>query len=93
MSRVRFTRDHKRAILSELDAGQTIEKLSRQHGVSARTLYRWRAQFRKEPQPVGGGRLRQLEAEHRRLKKQFAELTLDYVTLRAALVGNVMGDC
>ena len=38
-------------------------------------------------------RLYLLEAENRRLKKEFAELTLDYATLRAALIRDVMGDC
>jgi hypothetical protein len=38
-------------------------------------------------------RLRALEIEHRRLRQRFAELTLDYATLRAALMKDVIGDC
>jgi len=92
MSKARFTQDQIKTILSESDAGRTAEELARRHGISTSTLYRWRAQFVKKPQADDGERLRVLEAEHRRLKKQFAELSLDYATLRAALVEDVMGD-
>jgi hypothetical protein len=44
-------------------------------------------------QQLENERLRSLEAEYRRLKKEFAELTLDYTALRAALIGDVRGDC
>jgi hypothetical protein len=37
--------------------------------------------------------LRALEIEHRRLRQRFAELTLDYATLRAALMKDAIGDC
>ena len=57
------------------------------------TLYRWREKFVYEQQPDDKERLRSLEDEHRRLKRQFAELTLDYATLRAALIRDVRGDC
>jgi putative transposase len=93
MSKARFTRNQIKTIVSELDAGRTAEALSLRHGISTSTLYRWRAQCAKKAQPDDGERLRILEVEHRRLKKRLAELTLDYAALRAALVGDVMGDC
>ncbi len=80
-------------MISELNAGQAAGELSRRYGTSISTLYRWRAKLASEQQPNDKERLRSLEDEHRRLKKQFAELTLDYATLRAALIRDVRGDC
>ena len=84
-------------MVSELDAGQMAGEVSRRYGISISTLYRWRAKFANEPRPDDKAgdkeRLRSLEDEHRRLKQQFAELTLDYATLRAALIRDVRGDC
>lgn len=93
MSKLRLSPNQIKAALSELAAGRTVLEVSREHGVSPKTLYRYRAQFTNGQHLDEKERLRLLEAEHRRLKKQFAELTLDYATLRAALVGDVMGDC
>jgi putative transposase len=94
MSKLRFTRDQVRAIVSELNAGQMPGQVSRRYGVSVSTLYRWRAKFLIEhPSSDDVERLRSLEGEHRRLKQQLAELTLDYATLRAALIRDVRGDC
>jgi putative transposase len=95
MSKRRFTQDQIKAMVSELDAGQVAGEVSRRYGISISTLYRWRAKFANERQPDEDEkeRLRSLENEHRRLKQQFAELTLDYATLRAALIRDVRGDC
>ncbi|OQW35839.1 MAG: hypothetical protein A4E19_16470 [Nitrospira sp. SG-bin1] len=93
MPKSRFTKDQIRAVVSELDAGRMAGEISRQYGISISSLYRWRAKFAHEQQSGDKERLRSLEDEHRRLKKQFAELTLDYATLRAALIRDVRGDC
>lgn len=94
MARYSFTRDQKKQALSKLNAGHTAKDVSREHGVSMRTLYRWRANAKQKQVAANkSDRLRSLEAEHQRLKKRFAELALDYTTLRAALVKDVIGDC
>lgn len=93
MPKPRFTRDQTKIMVSELDAGRPAGEVSRRYGVSISTLYRWRAKFARERQLENKTRLRALEDEHRQLKKQFAELTLDYATLRAALIRDVRGDC
>ena len=93
MPKARFTQNQIKAIVSELDAGQVAGEVSRRHGISLRTLYRWRAKFGDERPPDEKARLRSLEDEHQRLKRRFAELTLDYATLRAALIRDVRGDC
>ncbi len=93
MSKLRLSQNQIKAILSELVAGRTVREISREHGISPNTLYRWRAKVTNGRQPNGSARLHSLEAENRRLKKEFAELTLDYAMLRAALVRDVIGDC
>ncbi|MBX3300732.1 MAG: transposase [Nitrospira sp.] len=93
MPRLPISEDQIKAVLSELTTGRTVREVSREHGVSPNTLYRWRAKFTNGQQPNDSVRLHSLEAENRRLKKEFAELTLDYATLRAALIRDVMGDC
>lgn len=93
MSRLRFTQDQRVTIVLELTGGRPAREVSRRYGVTIRTLYRWRAKCANQREVEEKERLRSLEAEHRRLKKQFAELTLDYATLRAALIRDVQGDC
>lgn len=79
-------------LLLKLDAGGRARDISREHGVSVRTLYRWRADLKVNRQPTPE-QWRLLELEHQQLKERFAELVLDYTTLRAALVRDVKGDC
>lgn len=93
MPKLRFTQDQIKAIVAELNAGRVAGEIVHRYGISISTLYRWRAKFANERQPDEKERLRSLEDEHRRLKKEFAELTLDYATLRAALIRDVRGDC
>ncbi len=91
MSKLRLSQNQMKVVLSELSAGRTVPEVSLKHGISPSTLYRWRANLAREQQ-LEIERLRSLEADHQRLKTKFAELTLDYATLRAALIKDVMGD-
>jgi putative transposase len=92
MSRRRFTLDQISSILLEWDAGGKPKDLSRLYGISAQTLYRWRATYGKSNKHTKG-RLRSLEIENRRLKQRFAELSLDYASLRTALIKDVNREC
>ena len=93
MSKLRLSQNQIKAALSELAAGRTVREVSREYAISPNTLYRWRAKLANAQQSDEKERLQLLVAENRRLKKEFAELTLDYATLRAALIRDVMGDC
>ncbi|MBX3334099.1 MAG: transposase [Nitrospira sp.] len=93
MSRVPFSQEHINAALSELSAGRPVREVSRRHGISPNTLYRWRARFVNAKQQDDRARLRSLEEDYQRLKKQFAELALDYAALRTALIEEARGDC
>ena len=81
MKKTRFTESQIVSILNELEAGIAVSDLSRKHGVSHATIYKWRTKF--------GGlnesdlrRLRQLEEENRRLKHMYAELSMDHCILK-----------
>lgn len=80
------------AIVREMQHVRPLKALARKHGVSRATLHRWKLQV-ADDQQLARERLRSLEVEHRRLKSKFAELSLDYLSLRAALVEDVNKEC
>ena len=83
MKKSRFTDEQILAILAESKAGKAGE-VTRKHGISRETLYRWRSKF-QDMQLSDVRRLRQLEDENRRLKQTVAELVLDNQALKAVV--------
>lgn len=86
MKRKRYTEEQIISILQEHEAGASVQELSRRHGVSGNTIYRWNAKF--------GGmavseakRLRELEVENARLKRLLAEAELDKAALKELVRG------
>jgi putative transposase len=84
MKRTRFTEEQIIAVVREHEAGAKTGDLARKHGISAATLYNWKAKY--------GGmdvsdakRLRSLEDENRKLKKLLAESMLDQAALKELL--------
>ena len=72
MKQSRYTDSQILAILKENEAGTKVADLCREHGMSQATFYKWRSKF--------GGmdaslmkRLKELEAENKRLTKMYAE--------------------
>lgn len=88
MAKSRFSQDQIRAIVREVEAGGSLKDVSQKYGVSRTTMYRWTLKI-ADNKTIDKDRLRSLEIEHRRLKSKFAELVLDYTSLRAALVKEV----
>lgn len=81
MKKSKFTESQIVNILKEAEAGVALEDLSRQHGFSKPTFYKWKAKY--------GGmdvsalkRLKELEEENRRLKQMYAELSLEHKALK-----------
>ena len=65
----------------EAEAGVSVEDLSRQHGFSKASFYKWKAKY--------GGmsisevkRMKELEEENRRLKQMYANLSLEHEVLK-----------
>jgi putative transposase len=81
MKRSRFTETQIVAILKEADSGRTVQDVCRQHGISNATYYKWKSKY--------GGleasdlkRLRELEAENSKLKRMYADLSLENEALK-----------
>ena len=63
------------AILKEAEAGIPIKELCRKYGMGNSTFYKWREKYGgMETSDIK--RLKELEAENRKLKQMFAELSL-----------------
>ena len=82
MARKRYTEEQIIAVLKEGQAGVSTAELSRKHGVSDATIYKWKSKYSgMEVSDVR--KMRQLEDENRRLKHLVADLTLDNQALKA----------
>ena len=86
MKKSKFTDSQIMAILKQSEAGAPVPELCREHGMSSATFYKWRAKF--------GGmdaslmkRMKELEAENKRLKKMYAEERLKAQIRQEALEG------
>jgi putative transposase len=84
MRKSKYTESQIAAILQEAEAGVAVAEVARKHGISAATFYQWRSKY--------GGmsvsdmqRLRELEQENARLKRMYADLSLDHAVLKEAL--------
>lgn len=84
MRKSKFSEVQIAAVLKEAEAGVAVAELARKHGISAATFYQWRSKY--------GGmevsdlqRMRELEQENLRLKRMYADLSLDHSILKEAL--------
>lgn len=84
MKKTRYSEEQIIKILKEAEAGRAVKEIVREYGIAEGTFYRWKAKY--------GGmdvneakRLRQLEAENRKLKQLVADLTLDNRALKDLL--------
>ena len=84
MKQSRFTDSQIISFLKQVEAGQPLDQLCREYGVSSSVFYKWRAKF-------GGmdasmiSKMKALEEENRRLKKMYAEERLKSEILQEAL--------
>ena len=68
-------------MLAELDAGVSVADLSRKHQLSAATIYKWKKD-KATDEDEAQRRLKELEAENKRLKKMYADLSIDHDILK-----------
>lgn len=81
MKKTRFTETQIVSILKQQEAGIPTKEICRQHGISEATFYNWKSRYGgMEASDVK--RLKDLEDENSRLKKMFADLSLDNQILK-----------
>lgn len=76
MKKSQFSPTQIASILKEFDSGKTAEQITREHGVSKASLYKWRQRY--------GGmeaselkRIKELEEENTRLKRMYSNLAME----------------
>ena len=84
MKRSKFSESQIISILKAVEAGRTARDVCREHEISENTYYKWKQKY-GGMQASDIKRLRELEEENRRLKKMYAELSLDHVMLKEVL--------
>jgi putative transposase len=84
MKKSRFTESQIVAILKEADSGLKVAEVCRKHGISQPTYYNWKSKY--------GGlsvaelkRIKELEAEHAKLKRMYADLAMENHALKELL--------
>ena len=88
MKTSRYTEAQILAILRQAEGGMPVAELCREHGMSNASFYKWRAKY-------GGmdasliSQMKAVEDENRRLKKMFAEFSMQNELLKEALGKNV----
>jgi putative transposase len=84
MKRSKFSETQIISILKAVEAGRSVRDVCREHEVSDATYYKWKSKY-GGMQASDIKRLRELEEENRRLKKMYAELSLEHVMLKEVL--------
>ena len=80
----RFNEPQILGILKQAESGVPVSNLCREHGMSSASFYKWRAKY-------GGldasmvAQMKAMDDENRRLKKMFAELSMQNELLKEAL--------
>ena len=81
MRKSRFSETQIVRMLKEAEAGRPASDICRENGISSTTFYKWKAKFGgMEASDVR--RLKELEAEHSRLKQMYADLSLENRALK-----------
>ena len=81
MKKTRFTETQIVAILKKQEAGIKTSDLCREYGISDATFYNWKAKYGGlEVKEVK--RLRELEQENAKLKKMYAEISMENYALK-----------
>ena len=87
MKKSRFNETKILAILKEAEAGMTVSEISRKHGISNGTFYNWKSKYAG----ISGSeirRMRQLEDENGKLKRMYADLSLENNILKELIEKN-----
>ena len=84
MKTSRFTEAQIMGVLRQAEGGLPVADICREHGISIATFYKWRSKY-------GGmdasmiSQMKSLEDENRRLKRMYADLSMQADLLKEAL--------
>ena len=84
MRKTRFTEPQIMGVIRQAEGGVAVPELCREHGISSASFYKWRSKY-------GGmdasmmSQMKALEDENRRLKRMFADLSMQADLLKEAL--------
>ena len=84
MKKSRYSDSQIMNILKQAEGGVPIPQLCREHGMSSASFYKWRSKY-------GGmdasmiGEMKEMAEENRRLKKMYAEMSIQNELLKEAL--------
>lgn len=84
MKKSRYSESQIIGILNEVEAGMNVGEVCRNHGISTPTYDQWKSKY--------GGmsagelkRMRELEGEHARLKRMYADLAMEHQAMKELL--------
>lgn len=82
-----FTREFKLSVLWELENGKSAAELCREHALSPSLLYKWRCQYRENPQSAfsGHGNINSLNARIAELERIVGRLYAENNFLKKTL--------
>lgn len=81
MKKSRFTENQIIGILKEVERGMTVADVCRQHDVSQSSYFKWKAKY-GGMEAADIRRLKELEAENNKLKRMYADLSLECHALK-----------
>lgn len=81
MKKKRFTEEQILKVLKEVADGVAASEVCRKHGVANSTLYKWKEKYAGMSESELR-KLKLLEQENQRLKRMYADLSLDHAILK-----------
>lgn len=81
MRKSKFSEPQRLAILAEHDKGESVDAICRKHQISPATFYKWKKDI-ADSKDESKRRLKELERENARLKKMYADLSIDHDILQ-----------
>ena len=84
MKTSRYSEPQILSILRQAEGGVPVAELCREHGMSDASFYKWRAKYGGMDASMVSS-MKAMEDENRRLKKMFAELSMQNELLKEAL--------
>ena len=84
MKKSRFTETQIIKAIKEQELGRTTAEVCRELGISQATFYKWKKKY-SGMDANQLKRLKELEAENMRLKRMYADLSLDHSLLKEVL--------